>query len=253
MSATERDSLFSLPEREYELIRRYSFNETDLSVIRQRRGDPNRLGFAVQLCLLRYSGYALSTDRLNAEPLIRWVTRQVGVETAAGHTYAEREETWREHIQALRTYLGLTPFGAPDFRRLVHDWTDLALRSDKGRVFVARAFEFLRGRRVVLPGLPVIERASAQAVTRADGRLHRFLIEPLTDDHRQRLDALLQIKPDSTMTWLVGLRQSPLQPNSRYMLEHISRLRAFQALGLPSEIGRNIHQNRLLKMAREGG
>ena len=159
----------------------------------------------------------------------------------------------REHIQALRTYLGLTPFGAPDFRRLVHDWTDLALRSDKGRVFVARAFEFLRGRRVVLPGLPVIERASAQAVTRADGRLHRFLIEPLTDDHRQRLDALLQIKPDSTMTWLVGLRQSPLQPNSRYMLEHISRLRAFQALGLPSEIGRNIHQNRLLKMAREGG
>ena len=36
------------------------------------------------------------------------------------------------------------------------------------------------------------------------------------------------------------------------MLEHLSRLRAFQALGLPSEIGRNIHQNRLLKMAREG-
>ena len=48
-SATARDSLFSLPERNDELIRRYAFNETDLSAIRQRHGDPNRLGFAVQL------------------------------------------------------------------------------------------------------------------------------------------------------------------------------------------------------------
>jgi len=36
------------------------------------------------------------------------------------------------------------------------------------------------------------------------------------------------------------------------MLEHIDRLRCFQALELPEGIGRNIHQNRLLKIAREG-
>lgn len=35
------------------LIRYYTFNESDLSLIRQRRGDASRLGFAVQLCLLR--------------------------------------------------------------------------------------------------------------------------------------------------------------------------------------------------------
>lgn len=37
------------------------------------------------------------------------------------------------------------------------------------------------------------------------------------------------------------------------MLEHINRLKAFHALELPENIGCNIHQNRLLKMAREGG
>lgn len=37
------------------------------------------------------------------------------------------------------------------------------------------------------------------------------------------------------------------------MLEHIERLKAFQALALPDGIGRHIHQNRLLKLAREGG
>ena len=38
LSATERDSLLALPDAKDELIRHYTFNETDLSVIRQRRG-----------------------------------------------------------------------------------------------------------------------------------------------------------------------------------------------------------------------
>ncbi|WP_227472443.1 DUF4158 domain-containing protein, partial [Salmonella enterica] len=53
LSATERDTLLALPESQDDLIRYYTFNDSDLSLIRQRRGDANRLGFAVQLCLLR--------------------------------------------------------------------------------------------------------------------------------------------------------------------------------------------------------
>ncbi len=61
LSATERDTLLALPESQDDLIRYYTFNDSDLSLIRQRRGDANRLGFAVQLCLLRYPGYAGTT------------------------------------------------------------------------------------------------------------------------------------------------------------------------------------------------
>jgi TnpA family transposase len=59
LSAAERDSLLSLPDSEDELIRQYTFSEPDLSLIRQRRGDANRLGVAVQLCLLRFPGQGL--------------------------------------------------------------------------------------------------------------------------------------------------------------------------------------------------
>ncbi|EBV3200637.1 hypothetical protein DOH80_25485, partial [Salmonella enterica subsp. enterica serovar Virchow] len=61
LSATERESLLALPDAKDELIRHYTFNETDLSVIRQRRGAANRLGFAVQLCYLRFPGTFLGT------------------------------------------------------------------------------------------------------------------------------------------------------------------------------------------------
>jgi hypothetical protein len=37
------------------------------------------------------------------------------------------------------------------------------------------------------------------------------------------------------------------------MMEHIERLKTLQAIRLPENLGSNIHQNRLLKMAREGG
>ena len=37
------------------------------------------------------------------------------------------------------------------------------------------------------------------------------------------------------------------------MLEHIERLKYLQAVNLPDGIGRSLHQNRLLKLAREGG
>lgn len=50
LSATERESLLALPDAKDELIRHYTFNETDLSVIRQRRGaatltDHRQVGF----------------------------------------------------------------------------------------------------------------------------------------------------------------------------------------------------------------
>jgi len=44
LSATERENLLALPDTKDDLIRLYAFSETDLSVIRQRRGPANRLG-----------------------------------------------------------------------------------------------------------------------------------------------------------------------------------------------------------------
>jgi hypothetical protein len=37
------------------------------------------------------------------------------------------------------------------------------------------------------------------------------------------------------------------------MLEHIERLKAWHSLDLPTGIEQQVHQNRLLKIAREGG
>jgi TnpA family transposase len=253
LSATERDTLLALPESQDDLIRYYSFNESDLSLIRQRRGDANRLGFAVQLCLLRYPGYALGSDTALPEPVIQWVAKQVQADPASWAKYGERDVTRREHAQELRTYLQLAPFGLSDFRTLVRELTELSQQTDKGLLLAGQALESVRQKRRILPPLSVIDRACSEAIARANRRVYRALIEPLNPSHHAKLDVLLTIKDGINITWLTWLRQSPLKPNSRHMIEHIERLKIFQLVGLPDSLGRHIHQNRLLKLAREGG
>jgi Domain of unknown function (DUF4158) len=253
LSTTEQMSLLTLPESQNDLIRYYTFTETDFALIRQRRGDANRLGFAVQLCLLRYPGLMLGSDMMVGESVIQWVASQIQVDATTWTKYAERDQTRREHFQELRSYLGLSPFGLADFRLLIKGLTDLAMQTDKGLVIAVQATELLRQRQIILPALNVIDRACAEAITLATRRIYKTLIDPLTAEHKQRLDDLLKVKPESGITWLVWLRQSPVKPNSRHMIEQIDRLKTFQKLALPAGIGQSIHQNRLLKMAREGG
>jgi hypothetical protein len=87
----------------------YTFSETDLSVIRQHRGPANRLGFAVQLCYLRFPGVILSADESPFPPLLRVVASQLKVPVESWNDYGQREQTRREHLVELQTVFGFRP------------------------------------------------------------------------------------------------------------------------------------------------
>jgi len=253
LSATERDSLLALPDATDELIRHYTFNETDLSIIRQHRGPANRLGFAVQLCYMRHPGVMLGADEEPFAPVLRIVAAQLKVPIEIWTEYGQRAETRREHLLELQSVFGFQPFTMRHYRPSVHSLDNLAWQTDKGIVLASALVEGLRQQSVLLPSLNVVERVCAEAVTRANRRIYAVLTDSLSAVHRQHLDDLLKRKEGSKTTWLAWLRQSPAKPNSRHMLEHIERLKTLQALDLPTGIERQVHQNRLLKIAREGG
>ena len=254
LSSTERDSLLALPDSKDELIRHYTFNENDLSMIRQHRGSANRLGFAVQLCYMRYPGVTLAGEVEPFRPLLHMVANQLKVPHDSWAEYGQRAETRREHLLELQSLFGFQPFTTMNhYRSAVHSLKELAWQTGKGVVLAVSLVENLRQKSILLPTLDVIERICAEAITQANRRIYAALTDRLTATHRQRLDDLLKRKDDSQLTWLAWLRQSPIKPNSRHMLEHIERLKAWNALDLPVGIERLVHQNRLLKIAREGG
>lgn len=106
---------------------------------------------------------------------------------------------------------------------------------------------------ILLPSTNVIERICAEAITFANRRIFKAMIEPLTDTHHKALDGLLKLKQSTSITMLAWLRQSPGAPNAKHILEHLERLKVLQSLEIPDGIELKVHQNRLLRIAREGG
>lgn len=58
LSATERENLIGGLNNEL-IIQFHTLSDADISIIKQRRGERNRLGFAIQLCYMRYPGIVL--------------------------------------------------------------------------------------------------------------------------------------------------------------------------------------------------
>lgn len=76
LTAAQREQLLSVDHLSEEDFQAYfSFSDSDLDIINQHRGDINKLGFAIQLCLARYPGCSLSNWSIQSDRLISYVRR----------------------------------------------------------------------------------------------------------------------------------------------------------------------------------
>ena len=250
LSPLQQATLLALPEDEGELIRRYPFTTQDMGLIQQRRGDSNRLGFAVHLCHLRFPGQILGAGE-NPDPrLTRLVARQLGLDLEVWSEYAQRDETRREHLQLIIDTYGYRQFDAASYRELAIWLLPLAMQSDQGMVLARAVLEELRIRKIIVPPISVVERLCAETATRALRQIHRALTEPLSQAQRKQLDALFRQRVEASISVLAWLRQPVAATGPRHLMELIERLRCIRDLALPPGLANAVHQNRLLKLAR---
>lgn len=152
LSAAERESLLVLPDTQDELIRRYTLSDSDLALVRQRRGTANRLGFAVQLCYLRYPGIVLGPGELPFSPLLHLVAAQLKIPVEKWTEYGDRAQTRREHMVELQTVFGSKSFTMSHHRVAVQDLAETALQTDTGIVLAGAVVENCGGRPSFFPG-----------------------------------------------------------------------------------------------------
>ena len=253
LSSTELGSLFEIPDDRAFMLQHYTLSDSDKSIVHQHRGASNKLGFAIQLCYMRYPGVILGINDEPFKPLLFMMAAQLSISVDCWNDYGQREQTRREHIAELKKVFGFKLFTLSDYRQSVNMMVDLSLQTDKGLILATTLVENLRQKSVILPAINAIDSICAEAITSANRIIYTALTSSLSETHRQNIDALLNRKEGSKLTILGWLRQSPAKPNSKYMLEHIERLKCLQAIDLPEDIGKHVHQNRLLKIAREGG
>ncbi|MEM8625809.1 MAG: DUF4158 domain-containing protein, partial [Pseudomonadota bacterium] len=103
LSAVVLETLFALPTDQNLLVRHYSLGADDLVAIDRRRGEHNRLGFALQLCALRFPGRVIRPGETVPLAVLRFLAEQLDIDPAALGRYAERAPTRYEHLDTLRS------------------------------------------------------------------------------------------------------------------------------------------------------
>ncbi len=252
LTSAQRIELVAPPSDEGELIRRYTLSKADIAFVRQHRGDQNRLGVAVQMAYLWYPSRVLARDERPYPPLLGMLAAQLNLSTSMWDVYAERDQTRREHLQEIIERLQLVQFSRT-FYRAIADWLlPIAMQTTNGMALAQAVVDELRKQRIIVPPVAAIERLCAEVSTRAQRQVFKLSTATLTDTQRTALDQLLERAQDRPVSTLAWLRQSPGAASAKAILHHIARLKAIRALGLPADIGRTVHQNRLLRLVREG-
>ena len=173
----ERKRLDAFPSEiaEADLIRYFTLSRSDLDLVRRQRGDQNRIGFALQLCALRYMGFCPDDLEIVPTTALAFVADQLQASPATLHVYGARSQTRTEHLQQIQLRLGFRDATREDFRSLA-DWLlARALEHDKPSLLFQLACEHLHAEKIVRPGVTRIERLVMETRERAHRETFRRL------------------------------------------------------------------------------
>jgi hypothetical protein len=166
LTAADRTRLNRFPEQipHEDLSAFFLLSEADQQAINQQHSEAHtRLGFALQLCALRYLGFA-PDDLTTAPPrAVEYVAQQLGVAPQALTAYGTRRPTRTtdfQHVQAHLHFRLATPL---DMYALQTWLGERALEHDKPTLLLQLACDKLRREYIVRPGLTRLERLIATA------------------------------------------------------------------------------------------
>lgn len=252
LTERQRSALFDLPTDDASMLRHYTLADDDLEHINDRRRSENRIGFALQLCALRYPGRVLSSDEVIPEKVLRFIAAQLGLTGDDILPYAARRQTRQQHLHALRQIYGFKMFSGQGARCL-KTWLEHEAETARSNENLARRFvEECRRTQTILPGVTVIERLCADALVAAERRIESRIADRLDDETKEQLDTLLTEIVDGNVSRFIWLRQFEVGSNSAGASRLLDRVEFLQSLGLSPDILEDIPPHRITRLRRQG-
>ena len=252
LTERQRADLFDLPSDEASLLRCYTLADDDLDHIRERRRPENRIGFAVQLCALRYPGRLLSQGEVIPEKVLQFIGAQLGITGDTLLTYAARRQTRQEHLETLREIYGYKMFSGRGARDLKAWLTAEAEATPSSKDLALRFVEECRRTQTILPGLVRLERMCADALVAAERRIESRIADQLDDAMRDQLDALLTEDVVGRTSRFIWLRQFKVGKNSAGASRLLDRLEFLQRFELPVGLLDGVPVHRITRLRRQG-
>jgi TnpA family transposase len=254
LSVAERDRLSNYPTdvSDWDLGRFFTLTANDLAVVEQQRGSGNRLGFALQLCTLRYLGFI--PDDLMTPPtlIVRLLAHQLGLSAEAINDYGQREQTRTDHLAQIIAYLQYRRATDDDLAQLENWLVERALEHDQPTFLLHTAAEHLRWEQIIRPGLTVLERIVSTARQNARKRTYKNLSHLFHTEGKLFLDSLLEVPTGGRRTPLAWLQRMPTDHTATQINTTLAKIRFLQEAGVDRWDLSRVNPNRLKFLAGLG-
>ncbi|KUL30853.1 hypothetical protein ADL15_23105 [Actinoplanes awajinensis subsp. mycoplanecinus] len=231
----------------------FFLDDADRDLIAKRRGDHNRLGFALQLVTVRWLGTFL-TDPLDV-PLVvlDYVATQVEVaDPSCVKRYTEREKTRLEHQWEIAQVGGFVSFASA--QESLVQWLDRQAwtTGDGPKALFVAAVAWLRTHKVLLPGVTPLVELVAEVRQAAETRLFDQLAGVVSVDQARLLESVLQVPEGQRRSQLDLWRRGERSTTGRGMVAALTRVASIAGLGMRRVDVTGVPTRRVIELARYG-
>jgi len=229
-----------------ELFRFFTFPELDRREIAQCRGESNKIGFALLLGAVRLTGRFIQDFELVPHSLVTHICEQLRLETPLILTYPQRQPTRYEHVERIKSYLGLRSFIRTDNDVVVNHVRERVRAGARLHELMASVEEMLREQKIVLPGVTVLERLIGRARVEAEDELFSEINERVDDRARAGILALLKVREGEKITPFQQLQQAAGRPSPNAFNREADALGQVRAI-LPDDLNLDDLDGQLLE------
>ena len=250
----EQYGKFSDEPDELQLARYFHLDEADLEFISNRRGDHNRLGFALQITSIRFLGCSLLD--LNVVPINvqYFVAAQLSISNIDVLTeYSKRETTVREHTALIRTHYGYREISDCKFSLSRLLYARAWISNERPSLMFDFATVWFIQNKILLPGVTTLCRLIAEIREKTSKRLWRLLSALPTIEQKEKLKTLIKIREGKRFSNLDYYRKSPTTISSNSFNLAITRYIELKNFGIQSIDFSHIPPIRLKMIARHAG
>ncbi len=244
---------FACEPDDAELAGYFHLDDKDISLIKKRRGNGNRLGFAIQLTTVRFLGTFLPNPIHVPQSVIYFVARQLSIsDPRCLSDYMDRKVTRYAHIADIQQYYGYFDFNKPFWRfrlsRILY--TRAWISNERPSLMFDLSITWLIQHKVLLPGITTLTRLIAEIREKATSRLWQKLSSLPSVAQKEKLEQLLEIPDGKRYSQFDSYRKGPVNVSGPEFNKTLERYRTLSEFDIHSLNFNGIPPVRLKALAR---
>jgi hypothetical protein len=247
---------FSGESTEDQLSRYFHLDNTDRSFIDKRRGEHNRLGFALQITTVRFLGTFLSDPTNVPSGVLHFIARQLDVaDMKCIEKYLHRKVTRYAHSAELQKLYGSHEFNEPPWKEQLTEilYNRSWISNERSSLMFDFATVWLIQHKVLLPGITTLSRLIAETRDKSANQLWKLLSSLPNQDQKEKLETILQRPEGSRVSRFDHFRKGPFTISSTAFNKAIDRYQELKEFGIQALDFSHIPPVRLKNLARHAG